>query len=249
MRLAVISDPHSNLAALEAVVEDVRREAPDAIVCLGDLVGYNAEPCETLGLVRQMAGFIVVGNHDRDATRAVPAAGTSSAARQAQTWTAETLTADDRLFLDTLRSILVEPGEFVAVHGCYLNDSHYSGYVTSTMLEANLQSVASRPGWPTLAFCGHTHVPLCAWTRGGRTTELTAPTLAEWPRDADAIILNPGAVGQPRDGDPRAAYALVDTRTRTARFKRVPYDIERTIDGIRRAGLPAELGERLRDGR
>lgn len=249
MRLALISDPHSNLAALEAVAEDAQREAPDAIVCLGDLVGYNAEPCETLRLVRQTAAFVVLGNHDRDATRAVPAPGTNSAARQAQTWTAEKLTADDRTFLATLPSIVIEPGEFVAVHGCYLNDNHYSGYVTSTMVDANLQRVASRPGWPPLAFCGHTHVPLCAWTQGGRTTELTAPTVAEWPRDADAIIVNPGAVGQPRDGDPRAAYALVDTRARTVRFKRLPYDIERTIEGIRHAGLPAELGERLRGGR
>lgn len=249
MRLAVISDVHSNLAALEAVAQDIRQEAPDAVVCLGDLVGYNAEPGETLALLRSMTRLIVVGNHDRDATRGGAGPGTHTAARTVQEWTSERLTVSERAFLTGLPSILVEPDEFVAVHGCYLNDSHYKGYVTSTMLEANLTRIASRSDWPRLAFCGHTHVPLSGWLRRGVTAEIPGASLVEWPRDAESILVNPGAVGQPRDGDPRAAYSIVDTRARTARVKRVPYDVGRTFEQIRLAGLPSELGDRLREGR
>jgi diadenosine tetraphosphatase ApaH/serine/threonine PP2A family protein phosphatase len=250
VRLALIADLHANLAALEAVSTRLRDEAPDRVVCLGDLVGYNAEPHETLSLLLDTTPHVVAGNHDRDTTKVSASAGTHAAARQAQTWTTQRLGERELALLADLPSILVEPGEFVAVHGCYLNDTHVSGYVTSTMLEANLLRVAAHATWPALAFCGHTHASMCGFLHRGATTEAPRGTaLVEWPRDADAVIVNPGAVGQPRDGDPRAAYAIVDTTLRVVRFERVPYDVERTIAKILAAGLPSELAERLREGR
>jgi predicted phosphodiesterase len=250
VRLVLVADLHANLPALEAVTARVRDEAPDRVVCLGDLVGYNAEPRETLSLLLDTTSHVVAGNHDRDTTKAAASPGTHAAARRAQSWTTEHLSEQELGLLARLPSILVEPGEYVAVHGCYLNDTHVSGYVTSTMLEANLTRVAHHPGWPALAFCGHTHAPMCGFLHRGATTEAPrGATLVDFPRDADAVIVNPGAVGQPRDGDPRAAYAVVDTTACTVRFERVPYDVERAIEKIEAAGLPPELGERLREGR
>lgn len=249
MRLALIADLHSNLAALDAVIDDLSGEGPDAVVCLGDLVGYNAEPEETVARLRGLTTRIVAGNHDRDVARSVAAPGTHSVARLAQTWTAERLGPAGSEFLRCLPAILVESDRFVAVHGCYLNDTYFTGYVTSTMLEANLAAVRARASWPRVAFCGHTHVAMCGWLHAGAVTEAPRTPEVAWPRNADAVLINPGAVGQPRDGDPRAAYAIVDLVACSVRFKRVSYDVRLTAARIHQAGLPAELADRLLEGR
>jgi len=248
MRLAVIADVHANRPALEAVLEAVERLAPDRVLCLGDLVGYNAEPSECIARVRAAADAVVAGNHDVDVLTQQPLEGTAAEARLVQAWTRARLSTEDAAYLGGLPNKLTDPA-YVAVHGCYLNPSHVNGYVTSTMLQKNLEVVAADPDYPVVALCGHTHTPMCGWLLLDECVEPRRQDHAVWPAKARAVLLNPGSVGQPRDGDPRASFALVDLEARSFEVTRVPYDIEAAVDAIRRAELPPGLGERLREGR
>lgn len=246
MRLALLADIHSNLAALEAVMEQVERLGVDRTVCLGDIVGYNAEPRECIELVRRM-DIVVAGNHDRETLSGLSKPGTNATAQFIQHWTRAKLGPSEIDYLERLPNRFIDD-DFVAVHGCYLNDIHTFGYVTSTMLEANLKAVRQR-GFPPIAFCGHTHVAICGWLEGEHCQEPKAQGQVCWPARADVVLINPGSVGQPRESDPRAAFAVVDLEARTVDFHRVEYDIQRTVSAITRAGLPPSLGERLRAGR
>lgn len=248
MRLVVLSDIHSNIAALEAVVEAIDRLSPDEIVCLGDIVGYNAQPGECIRLIQKVTPLVIAGNHDRDIIAGMAIQGTNKTAQLVQNWTRLHLQDDELNYLASLPSHLVRP-EYVAAHGCYLNTTYVNGYVTSTMLEENLQAICERPTWPRLALCGHTHVPMCGWLEGTACIEPRFPQSVRWPGNAQVILINPGSVGQPRDLDPRASFALVDTELRTLEIHRVVYDVERTIEAIKQAHLPIELAERLRIGR
>jgi predicted phosphodiesterase len=249
MRLAVFADVHANDHALEAIRADMGERGFDMSVCLGDIVGYNARPRECVECVGATTDIVVAGNHDRDVLRTTACLGTSSSARLVQMWTALQLEDAHLGYLDSLPGRVVWDDAFVALHGCYLNDSHVSGYVTGTMLEANLQRIADRGNWPRLAFCGHTHIPMCGWLAGGECVDERAAGRLEWPADANAVLINPGAVGQPRDGDPRAAYAMVDTTRRSVEFIRVAYDVGAAQAAIRDASLPDTLAERLAEGR
>lgn len=245
----MLADVHANLAALEAVLAAVAAQAPDAIVCLGDLVGYNARPAGCIGRTRASGAATVAGNHDREACGVEAAAGRNALARAAMDWTRAVLPESERAWLEALPNRLVHPAGLVAVHGCYLNDTHYNGYVTSTMIEANLDVIGGRADWPTVGLCGHTHVPMCAWRARGEYHERDLREAASWPADADAVLVNPGAVGQPRDRDPRAAFAVVDLDRRRAAVHRIAYDLTAEQQAIRAAGLPLQLAERLAEGR
>jgi predicted phosphodiesterase len=249
MRLALLADVHANLEALEAVLDAVARAEVDRVVCLGDLVGYNAHPVECIGRVRAAATVVVAGNHDRDTVAEEPALGTSPDAREAQRWTRRCLGPDEISYLRGLPNRHVEPGAFVAVHGCYLNDKHVSGYVTSTMLERNLEAVAARADWPKLALCGHTHAPLAGWLEGDRLVETRLSEPAAWPAEARVVLVNPGSVGQPRDGDPRASYGVVDLEARRVVVERVDYDVDKAARAVVSAGLPEVFARRLLEGR
>jgi len=249
-RIAVIADVHANATALASVLDSIRGVGAQGLVCLGDVVGYNAEPEECVRLLRAHADLTVVGNHDLGALGMDSIQGTSTPARAVQAWTHQRLDESSRDWLAALPARAIVGGEIVAVHGCYMNDLHYTGYVTSTMLPSNLEAIASRPEWPVVALCGHTHAPMCGWLRGDVCDE---PPLDDkgvsWPADADAVLLNPGSVGQPRDGDPRAAWLLLDLAARRAQLFRVPYDVESAAGAIADAGLPLEHASRLREGR
>ncbi len=253
MRVAVLADIHANLPALTAVLRSIEKRGADRVVCLGDLVGYNAQPRECLDMLGGSTDWIVAGNHDREALEVSSSPSerpsNTSDARRALAWTQTQLQEGDRRFLDLLPARVLDPMGLVGVHGCYLNETHVNGYVTSTMLEDNLRAVLLRTGWPRIALCGHTHQPMCGFLRGRDCHETPPGPLASWPRDAEAVLINPGSVGQPRDGDPRAAFALVDLERRSVSFERVPYDIESAVLAIVNAGLPDSLGQRLREGR
>jgi diadenosine tetraphosphatase ApaH/serine/threonine PP2A family protein phosphatase len=218
-------------------------------VVLGDVVGYNAMPEATVQWLRDKDPWVVAGNHDRELDRARPRLGTRAAARAAQAWTREQLSDESLTYLRGLPNRHVESSEFVAVHGCYLNDEHTYGYVTSTMLGDNLEALRRRADWPRLAFCGHTHMPLLGWCRGDDRFEHVPEARTWWPKDADAVLLNPGAVGQPRDGDPRASFAVVDTDDCWVQIERVKYSTRAAAEAILSSGLPPELGARLEEGR
>lgn len=248
MKMAVLSDIHANYAALEAVFEQVDKQGVDCVVCLGDLVGYNAEPQESMALIQRRAHVVVAGNHDRDVLRE-SSLGTQSAARFAQRWTASVLNQAERDYLRALPSHHLSLHGYVAAHGAYLSEVYVSGYVTSTMLEENLQAIHRRASFPGLAFCGHTHVPMLGAWDGIVTEEYALREPVVWSPDAKVVLINPGAVGQPRDGDPRASFALVDTEARSCALQRVAYDLDRTLRVMERERFPEELMARLKEGR
>ena len=249
MKLIVIADIHANLSALEAVLADARRFDVDQVVCLGDLVGYNAQPRQCLMLIQMYADVVVAGNHDQNVCGTLePLVGTNSVALQAQIWTRAQLSDSELSYLAGLPNKHVQGDEYIAVHGCYLNEFHVNGYVTETMVPANLAAIAQHPDWPRLGFCGHTHIPLLAWLHGAGVVTANPQVGVDWPADAGAILLNPGSVGQPRDYDPRAAYAYVDTVERRAEVRRVAYDVDATVAAFRGTGLPPSVWERLYRG-
>jgi predicted phosphodiesterase len=247
--MAVLADVHGNIHALDAVLAAVGRERVDLVVCLGDLVGYNANPSECIAGIRASADVVIAGNHDRDTSESEPAPGTSPEARMSQEWTRERLSPDERGYLKVLPHRALEPGGFIAFHGCFLNEGSLTGYVTSTMLAANLQAVAVRNEWPALAFCGHTHAPLCGWLDGETVGESRLLEPVFWPPSASAVLINPGSVGQPRDRDPRAAFAVVDASLRRVEVKRIEYDVEGAARAVLDAGLPESFARRLSEGR
>lgn len=248
MLLAVIADLHANLAALEAVLGEIKTIKPDILLCLGDIVGYNAEPTTTIDLLKDNTTYVVMGNHDFDTVTQTPRPGTNREAQLVLQWTKENLSTEHVSYLSNLPNKFIYPNEFIGVHGCYLNDTHINGYVTGSMLEYNLKTIV-KSDWPTLAFCGHTHVPLAGWLEYETCIENQIKETVIWPKHAKAILINPGSVGQPRDEDCRASFALVDTVKRKITVKRVSYDIERTIAAIKKANLPTKLADRLREGR
>lgn len=249
MLVALLADVHANLPALRAVLAEISRLDVQRVICLGDLVGYNAQPQDCVDLVRAAAHVVVAGNHDREVSGTRLAAGTNHLAREVIAWTRTHLDGRSLAYLAALPNRAEDEAGIVCVHGCFLNESHYKGYVTSTMLADNLEIVSRGGDRPAIAACGHTHVPMCAWLAGGEVHERDLSRPAEWPAEADAVLVNPGAVGQPRDGDPRAAFALVDLAARRVELRRVTYDIEAAATAITRAGLSPALCSRLREGR
>jgi diadenosine tetraphosphatase ApaH/serine/threonine PP2A family protein phosphatase len=250
VRLGVIADVHANFPALSACLEALDHRGIDALAALGDLVGYNAEPIPCVQLCAERVTAGVMGNHDHDAACRDLQSGTGSAARAAIEWTREQLGGEERRYLSSLpRSHAWRDAGVLLAHGCFLNETFFRGYVTSTMLEANLRAIAAREEWPRVALCGHTHIPAAGWLVRGEVHEEPRLERARWPAHAEAVLINPGAVGQPRDGDPRASCAIVDLEARTVEVVRVEYDVEATAAAIASAGLPGVLADRLSEGR
>jgi diadenosine tetraphosphatase ApaH/serine/threonine PP2A family protein phosphatase len=244
MRYLVLADIHANLEALQAVLDD----APDydAVLCLGDLVGYGPNPNECVNLVRQLPNLTsLVGNHDWAALGKIDSSYFNSFARQAVDWTDQHLDPDVRAFLEELEpKILGE--DFALAHGSP-RDPIWEYLEDETQGPGNFQEFET-------SFClvGHTHVPrIFVESRNGATQVDIVMPQADDTLDmgrGDRYIINPGGIGQPRNGDPRAAYGLLDTDAKTFEFRRVPYDIPTTQEKIREAGLPPALASRLRLG-
>jgi diadenosine tetraphosphatase ApaH/serine/threonine PP2A family protein phosphatase len=242
VRVAILSDIHGNLHALEAVLHSVDEEAPDAIWCLGDLVGYGPRPNRCCALVAERADLSLIGNHDLVVLgRIDPAAFASEAAASAR-WTVSVLEEAPRTYLESLEPQAHEAG--VGLYHASPRDPVWEYVLSSEVAAASL--LASED---PLVLVGHSHVALSFaleenLLRGGLAPEGTQIELAEGAR----FLLNPGSVGQPRDGDPRAAWMLLDLSGRVASFRRVEYAIERTQEEIRERGLPEGLAERLEHG-
>lgn len=246
MRIAVLSDIHANLAALEAVLRDAAgRGASDALWVLGDLVGYGPNPCECLDRLRECETVAVAGNHDLAAVGLIGLEEFNPLAAAANRWTARQLRPHDHDFLRELpRTLVCAP--FSLAHGS-LRDPVWEYVIT---VPAALGQFAAQT--TPYGFVGHTHVPLVieegeyAGTLGDAYQPQNGATV---PLTDRRLILNPGSVGQPRDGDPRAAYALLDTERGVVQFFRVPYDIARTQRDMAMLGLPLPLITRLAEGR
>lgn len=223
MRLALISDVHSNATALRTVLERIQEDAPDQVVCVGDVVGYGPSPAESLSLVSEHADVVVQGNHDRNAA-APERYGHHPTAGPGLAHTAEQLSDEqlDRLSALPERTELAD-GSVLVVHSHpqpEKRDLHVYPEEFPTLAEL----VDSR-----FLIVGHTHVQAATEADG-------------------TLVVNPGSVGQPRDGDPDAAYAILDTDAAEVELNRVPYDLDAVRERVEAAGLPDRTWERLHDG-
>ena len=240
MRRAILADIHGNLEAFEAVMRDIaERGGVDELWCLGDVVGYGPEPSACIALLRRHPHICVAGNHDWAAIGKLDTADFNPDAAAACKWTAGQLSAEDVAYLRHL-DLTATCGEFTLVHGSP-RDPLFE-YVTSPRrATANLQFFGTR-------FClvGHTHVPAVFTDADGKCYWSELPPVLSLV--TGRIILNLGSVGQPRDKDPRAAYAIYDEAERLIYSYRVPYDIEVTQKKMIEYGLPESLSLRLSDG-
>lgn len=240
MRYLILADVHSNREAFAAVLEAARAEGEiSAIWCLGDMVGYGPDPHACLELLRQYPNICVAGNHDLAALGKIDTSEFNAAAAAAARWTAQRLAPEDKQFLETL-PLKQEQGDFTLVHGSPREPIW-------EYLLSPAEAQASLPYFNT-PYCliGHSHVPLVFEFRDNRCYQtLLPPTL---PLGQNRLILNPGGVGQPRDQDPRASFAIYDADTNNFQHYRVDYDIAATQEKMLRFSLPPSLASRLSYG-
>jgi diadenosine tetraphosphatase ApaH/serine/threonine PP2A family protein phosphatase len=242
MRYLVLTDVHANLEALEAVVADAPEH--DGVLFLGDLVGYGPDPNACVATVRDLPSLVALaGNHDWAALNKVNPAAFNSFARQAVEWTAGQLEPGAREWLDSLEP-KTETEDMALAHGSP-TDPIWEYLEDASQGPTNFRAFSS-----TFCLVGHTHIPRVFVERPDGGVEVLMPEADQTLslNGGNRFIINPGGVGQPRNGDPRAAYGILDTEANTFTFRRIPYAVGVTEDKIRAAGLPAALGNRLRFG-
>jgi predicted phosphodiesterase len=242
MRIAVISDIHGNRHALEAVLDQVGASECRELWCLGDLVGYGADPDACVDLAREHAAVCLAGNHDLGVIGAIPLEQFSRGAALAATWTRETIQPETREFLEGLRPERLQ--EAVGLYHASPRDPVWEYVLSPLQAELCLDAQQHR-----IALIGHSHVAL-SFSRlpGAAATGETRDADFELDLDAGEWLINPGSVGQPRDGDPRAAWLELDLDSWRAFYRRTEYDIAGAAAAIRAARLPDSLAERLAYG-
>jgi diadenosine tetraphosphatase ApaH/serine/threonine PP2A family protein phosphatase len=247
VRYAVLSDVHGNLEALTAVLADAAAEGALGTLCLGDTVGYGADPVPCIELLGERATRIVAGNHEHGALGLVDLQWFNAAAREAALWTGEQLSADHEDYLSGL-PLTSAVGEATCVHASPRRPEEWDYLVSAEDGYEAFGDFATR-----LCFVGHSHLP-AVWSLGssGPAYENLAGPACHDRRiafhDGRRYIVNVGSVGQPRDRDPRAAYVLWDEQERSVRLRRVAYDHRAAAAKILRAGLPRVLADRLAYG-
>lgn len=247
MRYLIISDIHANFDALEAVLGAATAAGYDRLVVLGDLVGYGAQPNEVVECIRELEPFAIIrGNHDKVAAGLEESEGFNPIAQEAAAWTFQALTEENRRYLAECPAgpLLLDDG----IEICHGSPGDEDAYITS---EAGAL-LALRQAELPICFYGHTHIPVAfeltddgfAWAPG------TGDEDGEIELRADACyLINPGSVGQPRDGDSRAAFVIFDTDQATIVRHRVAYAVEQAQERIEQVGLPSALAKRLSLGR
>lgn len=237
---AVLSDIHGNVDALDAVLEDLERHRPASVVCLGDFVGYGAAPNECVERLRPRIEAAVTGNHDVVAVGRFKLGSFNSDAATAARWTADQLSPENRDWLAALPYTARWRGNLL-VHASPIEPEQWH-YVLSIDDAQHELAAFEEP----LALIGHSHVPGAFVSQRGRVRYLRDEVVPLAP--GARHLVNVGSVGQPRDGDARAAYLLWDDVASTVRHVRLDYDIDKAMTRIRDAGLPRFLAERLRWG-
>jgi predicted phosphodiesterase len=241
VRIAVISDVHGNLHALRAVLEAIGEESVDAIWCLGDLVGYGPRPNECCAEVERAASICLVGNHDLGVLGRLALEDFTDDAAAAARWSQSALTDEARAYLERLQSSHAT-AEAELFHASP-RDPVWE-YVLSEEAAVAAFHLTSAP----LVLVGHSHVALAFVLDGESLDGAVTPGGAELDLSNGRWLLNPGSVGQPRDGDRRAAYLVLDWAEKRALYRRVEYPVERTQEEIRERGLPEALAARLAHG-
>lgn len=243
MRYAILADIHANLAALMAVLDDIEgKGGVDEVWCLGDIVGYGPEPAECIKLLRMFNPVCVSGNHDLGAAGMLDLALFNPLAAEVCRWTAEKLNAAELLYLSELPAV-IKKGDFTLVHGSPRDPA--MEYIISTVIaERNFEAYDTK-----YCLAGHTHAPVAYRQKDGGVASVVLKAGIGLVTKEHRIIINPGAVGQPRDGDPRASYGIYDSEGQMFRLYRVDYDIHATQDKMMAAGLPVPLVARLEQGK
>ena len=242
MRVAVLSDIHGNLHALDAVLESVAADAPDAVWCLGDLVGYGPRPNRCCTTVRARADVCLIGNHDLGVLGRLDLEDFSYDAAASARWSGSVLEDEPRAFLESLEPEATENG--VGLYHASARDPVWEYVLTPVAALASFAQTEAR-----ILLVGHSHVALAFGLADQRLETRIAPGGTQLDVSGEGRwILNPGSVGQPRDGDPRAAYLLLDFDAGRADYRRVEYPVERTQQEIIERGLPDALAERLGQG-
>lgn len=258
-RLAIISDIHGNLPALEQVLRDIERARADAVLCLGDVVGYGPEPAECLELVRRTCRVVIRGNHEDALAADFDLSDWNPVARRGIGYAREVLGPELLSYATTLPRTFAVPGLIFGVHDSPIEGPLSQSYLRDAGAAARAFAGVAEP----VCLVGHTHVAACFVTRGFDDDAPVAPSAVrafqpgtasrpgsstlELSRDCRAIV-NPGAVGQPRDGDPRASYAILDATSLTVEYRRVAYDISEAMKRFEWAGLCRTATERLAVG-
>ncbi len=240
MKYGILGDIHSNLSALEKVLGLLDEEQVDELISVGDVVGYGAAPKECIRLLRERGVWVVQGNHDAACVGALDDRYFNPYARAAVQWTREHLDADE---LDWLRSLplTLEREHCQVAHGTLFRPELFDYVLSPTDANPSLEVMTKR-----VAFVGHSHIPigLLRFRDAPRQTAYTTDPEIDLS-NVERALINVGSVGQPRDEEPRTAYALYDTERDLVRIQRTSYDIEREASRIREAGLPEVLAERL----
>ena len=245
MQILVVADLHANWHALEAVLADCAGQF-DQIVCCGDLVGYNAQPDRVLEWTRANCRYVIRGNHDKVVAGLEDLEWFNEIAQAAASWTIRQLKEEQ---IDYLRKLEAGPLKLEQFHIWHGSPQDEDEYVTTAREAARCFTDFELP----LAFFGHTHLQGGFFSRRGRTARIPAvrkqetSTIIELEPDT-VYMVNPGSIGQPRDGDARAAYAIYDSTQQTVTLRRVEYPIEKTAEEIMKAGLPDILALRLFQG-
>jgi predicted phosphodiesterase len=242
VKVAVISDVHANLPALEAVLAAIDAEGADELWCLGDLTGYGAGPARCIEIVLERAAVCLAGNHDMVVTGEIDISAFSSDARTAVEWTMGVLDPEALRRLGELR-----PDG--ARHGVELYHGSIRDPVWEYVIDNRTAAICLEHQRSALSMVGHSHMPLAYGYADGTFVAGLAVADTEVATAPGPFLLNPGSVGQPRDGDHRAAYLTVELETGAARWRRVDYDVRAAQAAIREAGLPLRLGARLAEGR
>jgi predicted phosphodiesterase len=247
MRIAFISDIHSNLEALQAVIDEIDKENISLIINLGDLVGYNANPRECVDLIRERQIISIQGNHDRAATHLKFAMGFNILAYQAVVWSAKTLIPKHKRFLKKLEHTRVLWDRYLLFHGAPGNPDAYIFYLFQAKKVFNY--IRKKTAGVRIGFFGHTH-KRAVWQRDvrGKISNIEIPEDSLLLDPEQMYLINPGSVGQPRQKNWKASYLIFATEPDTIRFRSVAYDLHSAQAKIRQAGLPEYLADRLAAG-
>lgn len=243
MKYGIISDIHSNLEAFEEVLSFLEDKV-DKIICLGDIIGYNANPNECIEIVKMNKFPTVAGNHEYMVENILDsnAKGINPIAQASIEWTKRALTPENLKFVETIQPRL-EFEDFQIAHGSVRDP--ILEYVSSLEIAEPSFKLMKKP----LCFIGHTHKPRLIYQKDGKIEGASVKGEAVFSiKDNKKTIFNVGSVGQPRDGDPRAACVIFNSETKEIEIFRISYDIEKTQDKMRKAGLPQRLIDRLKTG-
>jgi predicted phosphodiesterase len=243
MKYAIISDVHGNLEAFLAVIEALKKEKADKYLFAGDIVGYGANPRECIAELKKIKCTAVAGNHDWGAVELSSTENFNSYAKEAIRWTTEHLSPKDKDFLKELQ-LVQTIDDITLVHSTLFNPEKWE-YIRSTFQAHKSIDIQQT----IISFAGHSHTPI----NFSEPSQIKGPTRFSKDEtikieDGCKYFINVGSVGQPRDGDPRACYAVYDAKNKTVEIKRVEYDIKKAQEKIIEAGLPPRLAERLELG-